>query len=93
MDFERDGNWQLYKQPSDGDMPQRPNLSVLTASEHAKLFRIVHETLLVYCAGRGKVTGQHLFDLYQRYTHWKNELPQALQDLVGEPLPHVMFLQ
>ena len=64
-----------------------------TASEHAKLFRIVHANILIYCGSRGKVDAQKLLELYERYLAWKEGLPPDIADLSGEPLPHVLFLQ
>lgn len=92
LDF-GDGDWRLYKQPGDSDTSERPGLSVMTASEHAKLFRIAHETILAYCGSRGKVTGRRLFDVYERYLTWKDNLPPEIRDVDNDPLPHVLFLQ
>lgn len=88
-----DGVWRVHKQPGDNDSPVRKGLSVMTASEHAKLFRIVHETILVYCGSRGRVRAHHLLDIYGRFLSWKNGLPPELLDVIDEPLPHVLFLQ
>lgn len=90
---EGDGTWRLYKQPGDSDVPDHLSLSVMTASEHAKLFRTVHESILAYCGSRGKVSAQKLLEIYERYMAWKDELPPALRDLDNDPLPHVLFLQ
>ena len=66
---------------------------MLTASEHARLFRIIHETILVYCGSRGRVSARALLDLYERYVDWKEHLPSDLRLQESEPLPHVLFLQ
>jgi len=60
--------WRLYKQPGDSNISDRSSLSMMTASEHAKLFRIVYKSILVYCGSRGKVSAQHLLEIYERYT-------------------------
>lgn len=88
-----DGFWRFYKQPGDTDVDHRQGFSLLTASEHAKLFRIVHESILVYCGSRGRVSARALLDLYKRYVNWKANLPPDLRNLESEPLPHVLFLQ
>lgn len=87
-------SWRVYKQPGDGhNVSERSYSTVMTASENAKLFRIVHESILVYCGNRGKVRAQSLLDVYERYIGWKDDLPHVIQDLANEPLPHVLFLQ
>ncbi len=92
-DGEGNNTWRLYKQPGDSDLPDHDSLAVVTASEHAKLFRTVHESILVYCGSRGKISAQHLLDIYERYMAWKDELPFALRKIDNDPLPHVLFLQ
>ena len=57
------------------------------------LFRIVHETILVYCGSRGKATTRQLLSLYERYLMWREALPQEIAEMGQEPLPHVLFLQ
>ncbi len=92
-DGEGDNTWRLYKHPGDSGVPDRLSQSVVTASEHAKLFRTVHESILAYCGSRGKVSAQKLLDIYERYMAWKDGLPHALRELDNDPLPHVLFLQ
>jgi len=65
----------------------------MTAAEHAKLFRIVHESISVYCGRRGRVTAHHLLDLYESYLMWRDDLPPEIRDIDHQPLPHVIFLQ
>lgn len=65
----------------------------MTASEHAKLFRIAHETMLVYCGSRGRVSAHHLLNLYERFVNWREELPLEIRDIISDSLPHVLFLQ
>ncbi len=74
-------------------MDERLGHALETASEHAKLFRIVHATILLFCGSRGKVNAERLLRLYERYVGWKEALPPDMADLNGEPLPHVLFLQ
>lgn len=76
-------------------MPQRPSHALVTAFEHAKLFRIVHETILTYCGKFGRVAAHDVSRLYDRYLAWMEELPELIR-LVGgrvDALPHVIFLQ
>lgn len=85
--------WRPYKQPGDNNVLERSSFSVMTASEHARLLRIAHESILVYCGSRGMADAQHLLGVYKRYMAWKDELPHVLKDLNNDPLPHVLFLQ
>lgn len=85
--------WHAHKHLSDPDIQHRPSYSMLTATEHARLFRIIHETILVYCGSRGRVSARALLDLYERYVDWKEHLPPPLRVQEAEPLPHVLFLQ
>ncbi len=68
---------------------------MVTAHEHAKLYRIIHETILVFCGSRGKVSAHHMLLIYERFLGWKEGLPPSLSDVNEEvqPLPHVLFLQ
>lgn len=73
----------------------RPSNALEVASSHAKLFRLVHETILIYCGSHSKVSAEQLLKLYERYLHWKDNLPPAIAavELSVEPMPHVLFLQ
>ena len=66
-----------------------------TAHENAKLYRIIHETILAFCGSRGKVSAHQLLVIYERYLGWKEHLPPSLSDVDGEveSLPHAIFLQ
>ena len=93
----------MYRQPGDSgseygyqntDNPKnRKSLAVLTAREHAKLYRVIHHCTFVYGGAGGKVSADSLLDIFERYLAWKDELPPELQSTEGEPLPHVLFLQ
>ena len=85
--------WRPYKQPGDNDISQHPSYSVLVAAEQAKMLRIVHETISVYCGSRGKVTAHHLINLYETFLIWKDDLPNQIRDVDAQALPHVIFLQ
>lgn len=99
--IDQDGRrWSMYRQPDDsypgpGDQnaDNRPSFATVTAHEQAKLYRLVHECILVYCGARGKVSANSLFDLFQRHIAWKDGLPPDLRSVQGQPLPHVIFLQ
>ena len=101
MDVGQDeGRWNMYRQPGDSnselgyqntDDPR--SFATLTAREHAKLYRILHQCILVYCGARGKVSADSLLDIFQRYIAWKDGLPPELQSVEGKPLPHILFLQ
>ena len=90
----------MYTQPGDSDKElgfqdaeDRKSFAILTARESAKLYRIVHGCILVYCGIRGKISADSILDIYQRYTRWKDDLPPDLRSVSGQPLPHVLSLQ
>ena len=90
----------MYRQPNDDNLElghqnadDRQSFAILTACEHAKLCRIIHECILVYCGAQGKVSADSLFKVYQRYIAWKDGLPLNLRSVEGQPLPHVLLLQ
>lgn len=94
-----EGGWSMYRQPGDSNLEigdqstdGRQSFVTVTACEHAKLYRIVHECILVYCGARGKVSAGSLLDIFQRYMVWKDGLPPELGTVEGQPLPHVLFL-
>lgn len=95
-----EGRWNMYCQPGDSNMElgsrdtyDRQGFATQTACEHAKLYRIIHESILVYCGARGKVSAKALLDCFQRYVEWKDGLPPSLRSIESQPLPHVLFLQ
>jgi len=67
----------------------------VTACEQAKLFRIVHDTINVYCGARGRVTAAAVIGCYKRFLNWKANLSEAVRhvDEESQPLPHVLCLQ
>lgn len=90
----------MYRQPGDGNLEdgyrntnERKSLAVLTAREHARLFRIVHECILVYSGFRSKISADSLLGVLERYIAWKDGLPPELQSVESQTLPHVLFLQ
>ena len=101
MDLDRiQGQWSIYRQPGDSNLgpghqktDARQSFAIVTACEHARLYRIIHECIHVYCGARGRVSADALLDLFQRYSAWKDGLPPELRSVEGEPLPHVLFLQ
>ncbi len=90
-----DGPWRFYKEPGDTSESRRPSYLLSTANEHARLYRIVHETILVFCGNRGRVSAHHMLLIYERFLEWKERLPAPLAgvDGDGEALPHALFLQ
>lgn len=94
------GRWGMYRQPGESNLENeyqntddRKSFAVLTAREHAKLFRIVHECILIYSGVRGKVSADSLLVVFERYFAWKDGLPPELQSVESQPLPHILFLQ
>ena len=88
--------WRYYRQPGDErEVPKRPSFAILTAFFQAKLFRIVHDTINIYCGARGRVTAENVIACYKRYLDWAEELPWQLRsvDVEAQPLPHILSLQ
>ena len=88
--------WRFYRQPGDeNDVPGRPGHVFLTALYQARLFRIVHHSIVVYCGARGRITAEGVIQVYQRYVDWIESLPPPIKntDVSSQPLPHVLSLQ
>jgi hypothetical protein len=88
--------WRYYRQPGDDtNNPKRPSYALVTACEQAKLFRVVHDTINVYCGARGRVTAAAVIGCYKRFSEWKANLPSQVSgtDEESQPLPHVLCLQ
>ena len=88
--------WRYYRQPGDEtNYPKRQSFAIVTACEQAKLFRIVHDTINVYCGARGKVTAAAVIGCYKRFLTWEANLSEAVKhvDEESQPLPHVLCLQ
>lgn len=91
-----DAVWRYYRQPGDKQhIPRRPSYAIVTASEQAKLYMIVHDTLDVFYGVHGKVTARVVLESYSQYLKWKDDLPNRIAkvDTGAQPLPHVLFLQ
>ena len=88
--------WRFYRYPGDErELPTRPSYSIVAACYQAKLFRIINESLNIYCGGRGYVSAEIFLQVYRKYMDWKNELPPVLAnvDVADQPLPHILYLQ
>lgn len=95
-DWADEGLWRFYRRVGDErDLPARPCHSIITACNQTKLFRIIHESLHLYCRTRGKVTAQAVLEVYKRYLEWKEHLAPILKKIEtnDQPLPHIMCLQ
>lgn len=95
-DWADEGLWRFYRRVGDEhDLPSRPCHSIITACHQTKLFRIIHESLHLYCRTRGKVTAQAVLEVYKRYLEWKEHLAPILKkiEMNDQPLPHIMCLQ
>lgn len=73
----------------------RRGYTMLASSQLAKLLRVVHEGILLYFGAYGSVTGGGVFQIWERYTEWEDELPQVFRELdsISDPLPYVLALQ
>ncbi|KAL8703629.1 MAG: hypothetical protein Q9201_003199 [Fulgogasparrea decipioides] len=88
--------WRFYRTVGDEhELPVRPGYAILTAFEQAALFRIVHESLNLYCGLRGSITAEAMLTLYRRYLDWDEDLLAILKkmDVEEQPLPHILFLR
>lgn len=86
-----DDLWWFYRYPEDeSNATSRPSYSLWTVSEHTKIYNIIHETILQYCAHEGRLSAPKLLNLYTRYLDWKENLPPAVLEL---RTPHCLFLQ
>lgn len=95
IDLGKDGHWHMGDQSSESSSnSNRPSYTILTASEMAKLYRIIHETVLIYCGVNGKVSASHLLQIYRRFVQWKEELAPQICDVASDndALPHVLSL-
>ncbi|MCJ1397562.1 hypothetical protein MMC11_000756 [Xylographa trunciseda] len=87
--------WRYYRQPGDDtNIPKRQSFAILTACQQAKLYRIVHDTINVYCGARGRVTAAAVIGCFKRFHDWNANLPEeiARTDEESQPLPHVLAL-
>lgn len=86
-----DDLWYFYRYPGDENhLTDQPSHSLWTLSAHAKLYNIIHETILQYCAHEGRLSAAELLNLYTRYLDWKSNLPPAVLE---SRTPHCLFLQ
>ena len=91
-----DDIWRFYRSVGDErEMPHRPSHAILSACYQAKLFRIIRNSLNLYCGYSGKVTAHKVVACYKEYTDWRAELPDVLHnvDVNAQPLPNILYLQ
>ena len=88
--------WRFYRRLGDEQtIPARPSHAIITSYYQATLFRIVNETLSLYCGNRGQVSAYKVLDVYRKYLDWKESLPPVIANISegDQPLPHVLQLQ
>ncbi len=83
----------MHKQPRDDHDRERSDLSIMTAFENAKLFRIVHEAILLYHGDLGMVKADRLLEVYEELLSWRRKLPPELSNDTGDPSPPILILQ
>ncbi len=97
VDMERDhALWRFYRHPGDErELPTRPSYVIVSACYQAKLFRVIDESLNLYCGARGQVSAENFLGVYRRYMDWKNDLPSVIAnvDVADQPLAHILYLQ
>lgn len=88
--------WRFYRHPGDEhELPTRPSYAIVAACYQAKLFRIIDESLNLYCGARGQVSAEKFLAVYRRYMDWRSDLPSVIAnvDVADQPLPHILYLQ
>ena len=88
--------WCFYRHPGDErELPTRPSYAIMAACHQAGLFRIVDESLKLYCGVRGQVSAEKFLEVYRRYMDWKADLPPVIAnvDVADQPLPQILYLQ
>lgn len=97
VDMEKDhALWRFYRHPGDErELPTRPSYAIVAACYQAGLFRIINESLNLYCGARGRVSAEKFLEVYRRYMDWKTDLPSVIAnvDVADQPLPHILYLQ
>ena len=88
--------WRFYRQVGDErELPKRPSHAIATACMQADLFRIINESLNLYCGHRGEVSAENVLKVYKRYLDWKEDLPPKIRQIEADDqsLPHILYLQ
>ena len=88
--------WQLYRHLSDSSNPEQPSHIIGSCMGHAKLLRIIHDTLALFYHGHeATVSAKDVMMQYVRYIEWQDDLPDevAMRDNSTQALPHVMAIQ
>ncbi len=91
-----DAVWRFYRKVGvEYELPIRPSYAIMTACMQAGLFRIINESLNLYCGHRGDVSAANVIKIYKRYLDWKEDLPPRIGqiEIDDQPLPHVLYLQ
>ncbi len=93
--FDEDGHFQGEFDPDNIPAKKRPSYTILTASHLAKLYRVIHEAILLYCGNKGKVSAHHLIKVYERFLAWKEGLPSQISLVADDhsASPHALSLQ
>jgi hypothetical protein len=87
--------WQSRKEPTEQNILRRPAAALKTAVYQARLYRVVHEAINMFCGARGRVRVTAFLDCYERFMDWKASLPPDIDDSDNSfvPLPFVLNLQ
>ncbi|KAL8771050.1 MAG: hypothetical protein Q9209_003469 [Squamulea sp. 1 TL-2023] len=74
--------WRFYRTVGDQrELPVRPSYAIMTACYQAALFRIIHESLNLYCGLRGLATAEKVLNTYRRYIDWEHDLPSIVKSI------------
>jgi hypothetical protein len=69
------------------ESPQKSKLAIDTSVYHARLFRVVHAMISLYCGARGKITAKSFVGCFRKFIDWRDGLPLPLASEGREPLP------
>ena len=90
---------QVYQQYGEGTGSgqtfRAPAFTISTAVQQAKLFRIVHASINMYCGARGKISANSFLQCFRRLLDWKDQLPMELdcESYESQIPPNVLTLQ
>lgn len=89
-------SWRLYRHLGDKSQPEQHSFTTCVSAAHAKLLRIIHDTLALFYHGHeASASARDLMVQYERYVVWKDNLPDeiAMADETTRQVPHVIAIQ
>ena len=75
-------NQELYQQQGEdgavNHVYRAPAFAINTAVHQARLLRIVHTSINMYCGARGKISANAFLQCFLRFQEWRFQLPAGL---------------